>query len=90
MNTTDLKQIIADGENEQVDLNAEKTREKTREKIIDYMKDNPKITQEQLAEKTGLSLKGIEWNLKKLKESGILKRIGGRKLGHWVVLIDGY
>jgi ATP-dependent DNA helicase RecG len=32
-----------------------------------------------------LTVKGIEWNLKKLKEDGKLERIGPAKGGHWEV-----
>ena len=60
--------------------------EKTVEKILDAIKSNPKITQNQLAEIVGLTRRGIEWNLAKLKEKGIIKRIGSPKSGHWEVV----
>ena len=62
-----------------------KTVVKTVEKIIALIKENPKITQKELSEKTGLTIRGVEWNLKKLKEEGILKRIGSAKGGHWEI-----
>jgi ATP-dependent DNA helicase RecG len=65
---------------------AQKTVEKTVEKILDIIKKKPEITQDQIAEIVGISRRGIEWNLKKLKESGILKRVGGRKSGHWEII----
>ncbi len=65
---------------------AQKTREKTREKIIRLIKDNPRITQEELAEKAGISIKGVEWNLNQLKQKGLLKRIGPDKGGYWQVI----
>ena len=65
---------------------AQKTVEKTVEKILDIIKKKPEITQDQIAEIVGISRRGIEWNLKKLKESGILKRVGGRKTGHWEII----
>ena len=46
-------------------------REKTREKIIQLIKKNPRITIQELAERTGLSVKGVKWNLKKLKDEKI-------------------
>lgn len=45
-----------------------KTREKTREIILRLMKENPEITVEQLAESIGIIVKGIEWQIKKLKK----------------------
>jgi ATP-dependent DNA helicase RecG len=65
------------------DENSEKTVEKTVEKIIELIKKNPKITQTQLAERTGLSRRGVEWNLAQLKEKNILERIGADKGGYW-------
>ena len=54
----------------------EKTREKTREKIISAIHKNIKLNTEELAEILNISIKGVEWQLKNLKESGIIKRIG--------------
>jgi ATP-dependent DNA helicase RecG len=62
-----------------------KTREETREEIIRMIKKNPQITMKELADKIGISDKGIEWNSRKLKDSGILKRIGPTKGGHWEI-----
>jgi len=64
----------------------QKTVEKTVEKILDAIKSNPKITQNELAEIAGLTRRGIEWNLAKLKEKGIIERIGPAKGGHWEVI----
>jgi len=60
--------------------------EKTVEKILEAIKKNPKITQNEFVEITGLTRRGIEWNLAKLKEKGIIKRIGPAKGGHWEVI----
>jgi len=64
----------------------EKTRVKTREKVIDLIKNNPKITTAELAEILEITVKGIEWNLVKIKEKGIIKRIGPAKGGYWEVI----
>jgi ATP-dependent DNA helicase RecG len=64
----------------------EKTVEKTVEKIILAMKNNPKITQKELETITGLKRRGIEWNIKKIKEKRIIKRIGHAKGGYWEVI----
>ena len=60
--------------------------EKTTEKILLLMKENPKITTAQLADKTGLSVDGINYNIKKLKKANQISRIGGDKGGSWKVL----
>ena len=64
---------------------SKKTVEKTVEKILSLIKKNPKITQDELVKNTGLTRRGIEWNLAQLKERGILKRVGPDKGGHWEV-----
>lgn len=56
------------------------------EKILDVIKSNPKITQNELMEVTSLTRKGVEWNLAKLKEKDIIKRIGPSKGGYWKVV----
>lgn len=56
------------------------------QKILDEIKENPFVTQEELAQIIGLSRKSIIQNMKKLQENGLLKRIGADKNGHWEVL----
>ena len=63
-------------------------RVKTRVKIISLIKENPSITIQELAERIGLTVKGIEWNIKKLQEKGKLKRIGPAKGGYWKIIPD--
>ncbi len=50
------------------------------------MRENPKITTQELAKRTGLSAKGVEWNLKNLKDEKIIQHVGGRKEGYWEIL----
>jgi len=63
----------------------QKTVEKTVEKILALIKANPHITQKQIVDETELTRRGVEWNLKKLKNEGRLKRVGPTKGGHWEV-----
>ncbi|MCK4357240.1 MAG: putative DNA binding domain-containing protein [Candidatus Cloacimonetes bacterium] len=63
-----------------------KIRVKTGVNIIALIKENPLITIPELAEKIGLTVKGVEWNIKKLKEKGKLKRIGPAKGGYWKIV----
>jgi ATP-dependent DNA helicase RecG len=39
-----------------------------------------------LAEILEITVKGVEWNIKKLKEKGIVRRIGPAKGGYWKVV----
>jgi len=64
----------------------EKTREKTREKVFQLIEKKPEITTIELMEATGLTRRGIEWNLAKLKEEGVIRRKGSKKSGYWEIL----
>ena len=64
-----------------------KTTEATTEKIIRLMRENPQITNKELAAACGITEDGVYWNTKKLKKNNIIRRIGGDKGGHWEVLI---
>jgi len=64
----------------------EKVREKTREKILRLIRENPHITTLELAKKSEITPKGIEWNIRKLKTKGVLKRIGPDKGGYWKIV----
>ena len=57
----------------------------TNDRIIELLKSNPMITREILAETLQLSVRGIEYQLKKLKEAGVIVRKGGRKSGYWKI-----
>ena len=54
-------------------------------KIIDAIKKNPYVTQEELADIVGIARKNIITNMKKLQENGLIKRIGADKNGYWLV-----
>jgi len=55
-------------------------------KILDAIRDNPKVTQNQLAKITGLTVRGVEWNMKKLQKTKVIKRVGPNKGGHWEII----
>lgn len=50
------------------------------------IKDNPFITQDELSKVIGLSRKSIIQNMNKMKDNGLLKRVGAAKNGHWEIL----
>ena len=55
------------------------------QKIIDAIKSNPYVTQEELAAIIGITKKSITANMKKLQDSSLIKRIGANKNGYWQV-----
>lgn len=67
------------------DDTTQKTTTKTTTKIISAIINNPHIKQQELADLLGISFDGVKWQLKKLKESGILQREGNRRGGKWII-----
>lgn len=63
----------------------EKTTQETTEKIIRILKERPYTTAGQLAEELGLTVDGVDYNIRKLKKQGRIVRIGGDKGGHWEI-----
>lgn len=64
----------------------ENATEKTTEKIIRILKERPYATAGQVAEELGLTIDGVDYNIRKLKKNGRIVRIGGDKGGHWEVV----
>ncbi len=58
------------------------------QKIIDAIKENPYVTQEELADIVGIARKNIIANMKKLQTNGLIKRIGADKNGYWLVILS--
>lgn len=61
--------------------------ETTQEKIINLIKKNPSITQIEMAKELNLTRDGISYNIRKLKENGIIERVGSTKNGIWKINI---
>ena len=50
---------------------------------------DPSITTAELANRIGITAKGIEWQIGRLRKMGILERVGPAKGGHWKVVETG-
>ena len=55
------------------------------ETVLSAMRENPHITQAQLATKLNRSDRQTRRVIKELREKGIIERIGSRKSGQWIV-----
>lgn len=66
--------------------NQETTQETTQEKMINLIKKNPSITQVEMSKALNLTRDGISYNIKVLKEKGIIERVGSTKNGTWKIL----
>ena len=54
-------------------------------KILETIKQNPFVTQEELSSIVGIAKLNINKNMKKLQEQGIIERVGADKNGKWIV-----
>lgn len=61
-------------------------KENSREKILLLLKTHPQYSAKKLADAIGITEKGVEKQLAKLKAEGLLKRTGPDKGGEWIVL----
>ncbi len=59
---------------------------KSSEKILEYMKDNPKITTKELALEIGITERAVKKQVSLLKKRGDISRIGTDKSGYWEVV----
>jgi ATP-dependent DNA helicase RecG len=53
--------------------------------ILSVIQTNQTISALELSKRIGISKRKIEENMRKLKDLGILKRIGPAKGGHWEI-----
>lgn len=71
---------VNDGVNDGVKLT------KTEVKILELLKNNGQLTALDLSNKIGVYIRTVERGLKKLKDRGLVERIGSDKMGEWKVL----
>ena len=54
--------------------------------IINEIRNNPNVTLSEIAEKIGVSRRWIATNMKHLQDTGVVKRVGPNKGGHWEII----
>lgn len=59
---------------------------KSREKITTLLSENPTLSATTIAKIIGISPKGVEKQLARLKTDGLLRRVGPDKGGYWEVV----
>lgn len=67
----------------------EKVKLSTADRIVSLIKENPRHSAKSLAEAIGISAKGIEKQIAKLKAQGVIRRIGPDKGGSWLIVPNG-
>jgi ATP-dependent DNA helicase RecG len=54
--------------------------------ILNYIKENKNITQDEIAEKCKVSVETIKRDISKMQNANLIKRVGSRKSGYWQIL----
>ena len=95
INTTQKRETATqNGQFEDIDttqkkeIATQKNLNTTQKKVLEYFKDNPKATRVDAANALGnITEDGVKFIIAKLQKKGLLKRVGGRKYGEWLVFI---
>ena len=81
-----MLKVIKEAVDEMILTSTQETTQKTtQEKIINLIKKNPAVTQVEMAKMLDMTRDGISYNIKILKEKGIIKRVGSTKNGIWKI-----
>ena len=59
---------------------------KSSQKILELISASPSITISEIAVRLGMTKRGVDKNIKRLKEQGVIRRVGPDKGGHWEVI----
>lgn len=59
---------------------------KTTEKLIEMMRENPKVTLAEMVAELGISRSAIQKHILRLKDAQLVRRIGPDKGGEWRVV----
>lgn len=54
-------------------------------KIIEAIREEPTISQTEMAERFGVARRSVQRKIEDMKSSGYLERIGGKRYGHWEI-----
>ena len=58
----------------------------TAKAIYSHIKANPNISRNELTNLTGISLKNVQKHINRLKELGLIRRVGSTRLGYWEII----
>lgn len=64
----------------------QKKENSTQKKILEYLRVHPQATRLEVSKALGdITEDGVKYAIARLQEKGLLKRVGGRKQGEWIV-----
>ncbi len=56
--------------------------------LLDLMRNNPKVTYNEMQNESQKDRTTIMRNIQQLKEMGVLKRSGSKKTGYWEIITE--
>ena len=68
-----------------VDKSVDWSVDRTCDHVLNILKTNPRATLDQVANVVGLSVRGVEQAIKRLKKAKRIRKVGGKRFGHWEV-----
>jgi len=77
----DIQEVVNGGANDGVNDGANR-----QNRIINVMQEKPNVTTDQLAVLLSISKRTLEREIKAMKESNIIKRVGSDKTGYWEIV----
>jgi DNA-binding CsgD family transcriptional regulator len=85
----DLQRTMEENSGQPMEMEQEsslKSSLKSSQKILELISASPSITISEIADRLGMTTRGVDKNIKRLKEQGIIRRVGPDKGGHWEVI----
>ena len=67
------------------DIVKNNTKDNIEKKMINLIKQQPRITIKELANDLELTVDGVKYHITKMKKKNILKHVGSTKAGYWVI-----
>ena len=68
------------------EIKSEKQLSENEKVVLEFIRKNPNIRIQELIESTGLSRRQVGYILEKLKDKGIIERVGSKKSGFWQIV----
>lgn len=85
----DLQRTTEENSSQPMEMEQEsslKSSLKSSQKILELISASPSITISEIAVRLGMTKRGVDKNIKRLKEQGVIRRVGPDKGGHWEVI----
>jgi tetratricopeptide (TPR) repeat protein len=85
----DLQRTMEENSGQPMEIGQEsslKSSLKSSQKILELISVSPSITISEIADRLGMTTRGVDKNIKRLKEQGVIRRVGPDKGGHWEVI----